>query len=94
MVKLEVVPITLGEANAFVTEHHPHNKAVRGHKFSIAVAGATMIHGVVIISRPIARLSRRRDDARGCSMLLGWDEERMFNALRRGALPSRLVIAS
>lgn len=32
---LEIVPITLAEANAFVEQHHRHHKPVVGHKFSI-----------------------------------------------------------
>ena len=30
-----VCPLTLADANAFVTLHHRHNKKVQGHKFSI-----------------------------------------------------------
>lgn len=33
---LELVPITLKEANAFVVRYHRHHKPVVGHKFSIA----------------------------------------------------------
>lgn len=32
---LELVPITLKEANAFVERYHRHHKPVVGHKFSI-----------------------------------------------------------
>lgn len=32
---LELTPISLSEANAFVTEHHRHYKPVVGNKFSI-----------------------------------------------------------
>ena len=32
---LEVCPMTLKEANAFVEQHHRHHKPVVGHKFSI-----------------------------------------------------------
>lgn len=35
---LELVPISLKEANKFVEEYHRHHKPVVGHKFSIAVA--------------------------------------------------------
>lgn len=37
-VRLQVVPITLKEANAFVDEHHRHRGAVAGAKFALAVA--------------------------------------------------------
>lgn len=35
---LELVPITLKEANAFAEQHHRHHKPVVGHKFSIAAS--------------------------------------------------------
>lgn len=53
---LEVVPITLAEANAFVTQHHRHHGPVVGHRFSLAVADqAGDVRGVAIIGRPVAR---------------------------------------
>ena len=77
-----VVPITLGEANAFVRYHHRHHPAVIGHKFSIAIAEGANVHGVAIVGRPVARMA---DDGwtlevnrcctdgikNGCSMLYG-----------------------
>lgn len=35
---LELVPISLKEANAYVERYHRHHKPVVGHKFSIAAA--------------------------------------------------------
>lgn len=35
---LDIVPITLAEANEFVKRNHRHHGKVIGHKFSIAVA--------------------------------------------------------
>ena len=35
---LDLVPVTLREANAFVEQHHRHHGKVVGHKFSIAAA--------------------------------------------------------
>ena len=32
---LELTPMTLREANAFVEQHHRHHGPVVGHKFSI-----------------------------------------------------------
>lgn len=52
---LEIVPITLSEANAFVATHHRHHKPVVGHKFSIAVSVEGRVRGVVIVGRPVAR---------------------------------------
>lgn len=60
MKDLAIVPSELGEANAFVTEHHRHHMRVVGHKFSLAVINAEQrVVGVVIVGRPV---SRRLDD--------------------------------
>lgn len=54
---LEIVPISLAEANFFVAENHRHHSPVVGHKFSIAVAddGGT-VRGVAIVGRPVSRM--------------------------------------
>jgi hypothetical protein len=52
---LELQPITLKEAKAFVNEHHSHNVASIGHKFSIAVNDGEKVVGVVMVGRPVAR---------------------------------------
>lgn len=57
--KLQVVTITLDEANAFVRHHHRHHGKVVGHKFSLGAALDTAIVGVAIVGRPVAR---ERDD--------------------------------
>lgn len=57
--KLRHVRIELGEANAFVTEHHRHHRPVVGHLFSIGAALGDKIVGVVIVGRPVSRM---RDD--------------------------------
>jgi hypothetical protein len=69
--RLTIVPCTLEEANAYVRAWHRHHRAVRGHRFSLAVAtqdaegepdltrdvsGDTLvIVGVAIVGRPVAR---------------------------------------
>jgi hypothetical protein len=57
--RLTVERISLGEANAFVSEHHRHHKPVVGHLFSIGAAADGRIVGVAIVGRPVARM---RDD--------------------------------
>lgn len=52
---LELVPITLKEANAFAEQHHRHHKPVTGHKFSIAASDGDKIVGVAIVGRPVSR---------------------------------------
>lgn len=52
---LELVPISLKEANAFVEQHHRHHKPVVGHKFSVAASDGKKIVGVAIVGRPVSR---------------------------------------
>jgi hypothetical protein len=54
-VTLELVPLDLSEANAFVVQYHRHHGAVVGHKFSIGIASDGTIRGVAIVGRPVAR---------------------------------------
>lgn len=79
---LELTPISLAEANAFVTLHHRHHKPVPGAKFCIACADDTGVRGVVIVGRPMARpwddgwtleVNRLATDGahNACSMLYG-----------------------
>lgn len=51
---LELTPITLPEANAFIERHHRHHAPAIGHKFSIAVSHVE-ICGVVTVGRPVSR---------------------------------------
>lgn len=52
---LEIVPMTIREANLFVKEKHRHHKPVPGCKFCIGVSNGERIVGVVIVGRPVAR---------------------------------------
>lgn len=56
MSKYELQPITLNEANEFVTKYHRHHNRVQGHKFSIALNDGCQVIGVAIIGRPVARM--------------------------------------
>lgn len=53
---LEVVPLSLAEANLFVASHHRHHKPVPGTKFCIAVSDGMEIRGVAIVGRPVSRM--------------------------------------
>ena len=82
MVKTEIRPIGLRQANEFVSTHHRHHKPTAGHKFSIACYDGERLCGVAICGRPV---SRHLDDGRtleinrcctdgtrnACSMLYG-----------------------
>ena len=54
---LELVPVTLAEANAFVEQKHRHHGKTAGHKFSVAVGDTETgeIVGVAIVGRPVSR---------------------------------------
>jgi hypothetical protein len=62
---MKVINLTLADANAFVTEHHRHNKKVQGHKFSIGCVVDDELVGVAIIGRPVAR---KLDDGLTCEV--------------------------
>jgi len=52
---LELAPVSLKQANAYVKERHRHHGPVTGHKFSLgAKSGGTLV-GVAIIGRPVSR---------------------------------------
>jgi hypothetical protein len=52
---LELVPITLKEANEYVARNHRNHHPVVGHKFSIGVSDGDKIVGVCIVGRPVSR---------------------------------------
>lgn len=52
---LQIVPIDLKTANAFVEELHRHHTRVQGHKFSIGVMKEEKLVGVAIVGRPVSR---------------------------------------
>ena len=67
---LQITPINLDEANAFVARHHRHHKPVPGAKFCVAASemrvkerapsgphAALEVCGVAIVGRPVARMS-------------------------------------
>lgn len=52
---LDLVPITLKEANEYVSRNHRHHAPVVGHKFSIGLSNGREIVGVCIVGRPVSR---------------------------------------
>lgn len=52
---LEIRPISIKNANAFVEKYHRHHGAKTGCRFAIAVYGGGTLHGVAICSNPVAR---------------------------------------
>lgn len=59
--KLQRIPVSLIEANAFVKQRHRTHKKVVGHKFSIGAVLGDQLVGVVIVGRPVSKV---RDDGR------------------------------
>jgi hypothetical protein len=55
-VTLQLAPITLREANAFVAAFHRHHKPARGCISCVGVSRDDVICGVAIIGRPVARM--------------------------------------
>jgi len=53
--RLELTPITLAEANRFVSKFHRNHKPVVGHKYSIAVSDGNGVRGVAMVGRPVSR---------------------------------------
>lgn len=53
--RLNLMPVTLRQAQAFVDNNHRHNSAPRGHKFSIGIEKDGALIGVCIVGRPVAR---------------------------------------
>lgn len=56
--KIMVIPLELEEANRVVEAWHRHHKPTVGHRFSLGVIDEEcIIHGAIIVGRPVARLA-------------------------------------
>ena len=53
--RLELVPVTFRQAQAFIAAHHRHHKPPRGMKFCLGIADGSALVGVATIGRPVAR---------------------------------------
>ena len=51
----EIIPISLKQANEYVTLHHRHHKKVVGCKFCIGLMANNQLVGVAICGRPVSR---------------------------------------
>ena len=52
---LQIRPITLRDANAYVARNHRHNIPTKGHKYSVACYDDERRCGVAIAGQPVAR---------------------------------------
>jgi len=53
---LEIQPVTLQEAKAFIKDHHRHHKPPVSWKFGCAVNDGEKVVGVITIGRPVSRV--------------------------------------
>ena len=58
LIVLEITPITLKEAHAFVRRHHRHHKPTQGALFAIAASREGEVVGVAVVAFPVARMLR------------------------------------
>lgn len=52
---MKVIPISLKDANDFISKYHRHHRRTQGHKFSIGLISANKLVGVVVVGRPVNR---------------------------------------
>lgn len=52
---LQLIPLTLKEANEFVIRYHRHHKKVPGTKFALGALLNSQLVGVALVGRPVAR---------------------------------------
>ncbi|MFP5277011.1 MAG: XF1762 family protein [Acidobacteriota bacterium] len=52
---IEICPVTLTEAHAYVNQHHRHHGAAVGALFAIACTDGEEICGVCVVGRPVSR---------------------------------------
>lgn len=88
--RLELVPVTLGEARKFVALHHRHNKPPVGWKVGVGLALGGELVGVGILSRPVARKlatqePRTIEITRVCTTGARNANSRLYGALCRAA---------
>lgn len=89
---IELVPISLKQANEFIRLHHRHHGPVVGHKFSVGVsqngpAGNGLV-GVGIAGRPVSRMlddGKTLEVTRICTNGLKNVPSMLYGALSRAA---------
>lgn len=85
---MKAVPLTFRQAKDFISKHHRHHKPPVGWKFGIGAMKDGELVGVVVVSRPVARML---DDGKTCEVTrLCSDGSRnvcsfLYSAARRSA---------
>lgn len=54
---LDVIPMTLREAHAYVEAQHRHHKPPQGALFAVGVSDGETVRGVAIVGKPVARMN-------------------------------------
>lgn len=62
---MKAVPLTFRQAKDFISKHHRHHKPPVGWKFGIGAMKDGELVGVVVVSRPVARML---DDGKTCEV--------------------------
>jgi hypothetical protein len=62
---VRAVPLTFKEAREYISAHHRHHKPPTGWKFGIGAMKAGELVGIVVVSRPVARML---DDGKTCEV--------------------------
>jgi hypothetical protein len=85
---MKIVPITLKQAQAFVREHHRHNKPPVGWKFGVGLTNANgELIGVATAGRPVARmLAGALEVNRTCTTGERNANSMLYGAVRRAAV--------
>ena len=55
--RMDVRPLTIAQANKKISEWHRHHKPVIGHRFSIGAFVGEECVGVIVVGRPVARMT-------------------------------------
>lgn len=58
---MNLVPVTLKQANEFVKAHHRHHGPVTGWKFGVGIAVEGELVGVAIAGRPVSRMTQKNE---------------------------------
>ena len=54
--KLEITPISIREANEFVSNFHRHNKPTQGGRFAVGATYGDDLIGIAIVGRPVSAI--------------------------------------
>jgi hypothetical protein len=86
---MDLVPVTLDEAKAFVRRHHRHNMPPVSWKFGVGLESGGVLVGVAMAGRPVARaidVRRNVEITRVCTLGEPNAGSRLYGAICRASL--------